>query len=396
MRKRISYALVVAKNPENVIQDRTPISSISLFTFSKDKKWLVTIDRIYLHDREVQTLKFWYFSLTTQTYQLNTQIENPHSASITSLSVSSQNDVITTSKDKKFKLWNSKKIEKEEKGIDSKIFGGKRWFCKAVGDYKNMIAFSSSFSTDGSLLAIAFQHVITLWDPKTLSIVKTLSLKFGDLISQVAFLNNSHHLISISKNSINNWDLLSGSVWWTFNHSFQCRIIVDPSSSHFAIYVNNHAKFLSQKEKKIKELKAVAVKKIEAIRAQSKNNPNNSSANSSIKTVQNRLEKDIIALRASKQFAKNYLLVFNEKSPNPIHLISLRSKKNNQSISFRQTVNAQDQSIIVQSGKLIEEFISNLALPVTSDTPLVRYLHINYPFFIIIIIIFFPKFTLMK
>lgn len=49
------------------------------------------------------------------------------------------------------------------------------WTCDVAGDFRKMTPSALSFSEDGSLLAIAFQDTVTLWDPMTTHLNTTLA-----------------------------------------------------------------------------------------------------------------------------------------------------------------------------------------------------------------------------
>ena len=56
-------------------------------------------------------------------------------------------------------------------------FVGKKdaWTCDIAGDFRQKIPSALSFSEDGSVLAIAFQDTVTLWNPTTSSLNTTLT-----------------------------------------------------------------------------------------------------------------------------------------------------------------------------------------------------------------------------
>lgn len=80
---------------------------------------------------------------------------------------------VTTSLDKRFKMWISvdneeeeeeeEKKKEKEKGGEEKPRRGKKtaatWACRSVGYYHNLPCMDSAFSQDGSLLALNFDKV---------------------------------------------------------------------------------------------------------------------------------------------------------------------------------------------------------------------------------------------
>ena len=62
-----------------------------------------------------------------------------------------------------------------------KYFIGKntKWTCDSVGYYQDVPASKVSFSEDGSLLAVVFGSRITLWEPETCLLKRTLVLNMS-------------------------------------------------------------------------------------------------------------------------------------------------------------------------------------------------------------------------
>jgi NET1-associated nuclear protein 1 (U3 small nucleolar RNA-associated protein 17) len=49
------------------------------------------------------------------------------------------------------------------------------WRCQSVGSYKKKPMTAAAFSADGSVLAIAAESVITLWDPDNNALVGVIA-----------------------------------------------------------------------------------------------------------------------------------------------------------------------------------------------------------------------------
>ena len=50
------------------------------------------------------------------------------------------------------------------------------WTCSSQGFYRDLPCGASDFSQDGSLAAVAFGKMLTLWDPDTVSLRHTQAL----------------------------------------------------------------------------------------------------------------------------------------------------------------------------------------------------------------------------
>ncbi|GAA5807850.1 hypothetical protein MFLAVUS_001229 [Mucor flavus] len=212
---------------------------VSHVAFLKSGEWMATVDT---RDDNVTTpelfLKFWRWDPDTQAYKLHTRVDYPHSKPITSLTfnpVSSQGPMaITTSKDKTFKVWNlSTDLGRNYQS------GEAAWMCRSVGVYRDSSPTTATFSEDGSILAVAFGQIITLWDPYLNSIQSVLAQPNPQNIDKLYFLGgNCPFLIAKTKTHLYVWNMLTCKVWWSYKMSVD-HLAVDTVSNQFAI-VRNH------------------------------------------------------------------------------------------------------------------------------------------------------------
>lgn len=114
---------------------------------------------------------------------------------------------VTCSMDKSFKIWELV----QEAGMEESA-----WNCRSSGSYKNSPATAAEFATDGSLLAVSFGKVITLWDPLTLTLEKTLYFSLSKLdLKSLNFTKDSLFLVAGSNTHLYVWNMLTCSVWWS-------------------------------------------------------------------------------------------------------------------------------------------------------------------------------------
>ena len=136
---------------------------------SSDGEWLATLEswsNAEANYRDTR-LKFWRFNIIQSNYELNTDVLMPHEGGgVVSLAFQPGSVgldwpclVSLGRTDGKFKLW-----QLAGEGGDASL---KRtfWTCQIAGDFRKMMPTAQSFSEDGSLLAIAFERTVTLWDP---------------------------------------------------------------------------------------------------------------------------------------------------------------------------------------------------------------------------------------
>ena len=101
---------------------------------------------------------------------------------------------------------------------------------------------AAAFSSDGSILGVASQDEVTLWDPYTNSMLTSLASPPGNQgcpIVKLLFVPNTHFLAGYTTGpaaSLIVWNLLTESIWWSY--ALTCSALaVDPESSCIAVAV---------------------------------------------------------------------------------------------------------------------------------------------------------------
>ena len=185
-----------------------------------------------VREEEEVFLKFWEYDNASRGYVVNTRIDLPHTDEITAVEfcpvvVGQPLIAVTTSLDGKFKIWQLNKSEKvEESKIQKQNLGINfilaHWSCRSVGYYKESAAHNASFSSDGSILAVAYGQVVTLWDPYSNSLHAVLTYPPSALhpIIQIEFLKKSPHLAARSDSHVYVWDLMTCQGIFSFNIYF--------------------------------------------------------------------------------------------------------------------------------------------------------------------------------
>ncbi|KAG0175655.1 WD repeat-containing protein 75 [Apophysomyces sp. BC1015] len=207
-------------------------SHVEHVAFLPRGEWMATVDM--RDDKETTMelyLKFWQWDPSTQAYILHTRVDNPHSKAITSITFNPASSrhgpmAITTSADKTFKVWylTSELGRNYDRGEIA-------WTCRSIGVYRDYEPQVATFSDDGSILAVAFGPIITMWDPFQNTIQGILANSDVHHVTKLHFLPESPYLISYP----NAVDI----VWWEYNMSFDF-LSVDPSSGRFSVVSNGN------------------------------------------------------------------------------------------------------------------------------------------------------------
>jgi NET1-associated nuclear protein 1 (U3 small nucleolar RNA-associated protein 17) len=185
---------------------------------------MVTVDSRRDPEFPESSLKFWRYDDNHLTYKLDSVVEYPHKYGVTSLAISKDlNGVpvcVTTSKDGGFKIW---------------AFG-KNWQCRFYKKFKNTRSNLSVFSKDGSVLAMCYGNLITIWDPITSDLVKVLrnckSGGGGGRAFKIEFMNEL--LVVIDKSRLVFWDLLTAEIKWSLKMNV-IQFAIDCNSEKFAV-----------------------------------------------------------------------------------------------------------------------------------------------------------------
>ncbi|KAK2839466.1 hypothetical protein Q5P01_013206 [Channa striata] len=203
--------------------------------FSASGNWLATVEERKQKVAELElNLKLWEFDEQTQSFLLNTTISAPHEDRITAMCFYQATDsqttmLVSTSKDRHFKAWQLAPAPSEDEGPS--------WSCDFVGAYHGLAPECCCFSADGSLLAVSFQEVVTLWSPASWELLTTLSQPPG-AIRGLCFgrLSCSKYLLGTTANNLLCcWNLLTCSLEWSTSMDTSL-LVADPLSENMAAF----------------------------------------------------------------------------------------------------------------------------------------------------------------
>ncbi|XP_028788837.1 WD repeat-containing protein 75-like [Neltuma alba] len=143
-------------------------------------------------------LKFWELDSDDKIFTVSTLIYEPHrDAQLSAIAFHpTRHMAVSSSYGGDFKIWVSKH---ETKQNDQKTLNS-GWTCHAVGSYKDKPMTAAAFSADGSVLAVAAETVITLWDPDKNTLVAVVGQSPTPIVS-LTFAGNSDCLLYASHGS---------------------------------------------------------------------------------------------------------------------------------------------------------------------------------------------------
>ena len=174
---------------------------------SADGHYMATVDCMWASLNRI-LLKFWHWSEETSNYVLNTQVEFPHFGGVHSMSfqpVKGGNSVpmlLTVGSDKRAKLW---QLETS-------------WSCVSCFTFRQLAAGGGGWSSDGTIVGVAFGHIVTLWSAADMRLRTTLSLNNNtDSITSLCFGRNTcaRFMYTVTSGHLVTWDLITLSPTWS-------------------------------------------------------------------------------------------------------------------------------------------------------------------------------------
>ncbi|XP_030642048.1 WD repeat-containing protein 75 [Chanos chanos] len=208
--------------------------------FDARGSWLATVEERGQKSSELEiSLKLWAYNEQAQSFELNTTITAPHNDQVRSMCFSPSCDstlLLTTARDNCFKAW----LLGTEPDTQNETSS---WACDFVGNYHDLRPSSCSFSADGSLLAVGFQEVVTVWNPESWELLTTLCQPPGD-IRDLCFgrLSCSKYLLGTNtKNLLCCWNLLTCSLEWSASMDVSL-LLSDPLSENVAAFSSQSGK----------------------------------------------------------------------------------------------------------------------------------------------------------
>ncbi|XP_020275588.1 WD repeat-containing protein 75 [Asparagus officinalis] len=212
-----------------------PMVFVALMSLSGDGSMMSTVE-VRLPEEglgDLITLKFWARGSRVGEYNLVTVIYEPHSyAEVSALAFrSGYRMAVSTSLGGEFKVW----LYYSDKQKDHQKSG---WRCQSVGSYKKMPMTAAAFSADGSVLAVAAETVVTLWDPDKNALVAVIGDTFTP-ITTISFAGKSDYIVTLSQGSnpqLAVWDLSNLSIVWSYKLRAEA-VACTEDLSQFAVLV---------------------------------------------------------------------------------------------------------------------------------------------------------------
>ncbi|KAF5749410.1 hypothetical protein HS088_TW04G01379 [Tripterygium wilfordii] len=181
-------------------------------------------------------LKFWSSEEQNKDFSLTTIVYEPHrDAGISAVAFHpTKHMAVSSSYGGDFKVW----VCRDGIRQGNEILQNSSWTCHAVGSYKKKPMTAVAFSGDGSVLAVAAETVITLWDPDKNVIVAVMGEAIMPIVN-LSFVGNSEYLVAASwgssKPQLSVWSMSKLSVSWSYKLHVEALACATDSSSFAAL-----------------------------------------------------------------------------------------------------------------------------------------------------------------
>ncbi|KDO23525.1 hypothetical protein SPRG_11447 [Saprolegnia parasitica CBS 223.65] len=193
----------------NEVPTRTFATHIA---FSHATRTMATIART----QDESVLRFWTRK-TDGSFVVNTDVDQPHGIGRVITAIAVHNTRIVTGDDQgEVRVW---------------ALGDGVWSCASMSQFRKVPVGAIAFSDDGSLLAIAYGPLLTLWDPVTNALRSVLSYP-KEAIVDIAFAGpSSPLLVARTSAGVYVWSLLTCSIVWFYAVPFTCMSITKTANS---------------------------------------------------------------------------------------------------------------------------------------------------------------------
>lgn len=180
-------------------------------------------------------LKFWASGSSNKQFSLSTIVYEPHrDAGISAVTLHpSGHTAVSSSFGGDFKVWicNNGSTRNDQMPLNSS------WTCHAVGSYKKKPMTAAAFSGDGSVLAVAAETLITLWNPYKNVLLAVLGETLTPIVT-LSFVGKSDNLVAASHGSnpqLSVWSMSKLSISWSYKLRIEAVASAVDSSSFAAL-----------------------------------------------------------------------------------------------------------------------------------------------------------------
>lgn len=209
---------------------------VNIVALSHDGSMMSTVETRLPEDGigGLVSLKFWASETQKKDFRLSTIVYEPHrDCAISAITFHpSRAMAVSSSYGGDFKIWVCNDVpQSKDRGCEYSS-----WVCHSVGSYKDKPMTAAAFSADGSVLAVAAETVITLWDPDRNYLVAVIGETYTPIVS-LSFVGKSEYIVSTSHDSrpqLSLWCMSKLCRTWSYNIFIEA-VACSHDASSFAV-----------------------------------------------------------------------------------------------------------------------------------------------------------------
>jgi NET1-associated nuclear protein 1 (U3 small nucleolar RNA-associated protein 17) len=194
-------------------------SRVERVVTSPSGEWMATIDRREGDEsfRGEIYLKIWWWDKKSAFWILNTRVDRPHGLNkVTSISFSPSDDIqlVTTGEDRNVKTWRIRSTKDKKGNVEVS------WTSRSSFGFRLEMPRDSAWSPDGSLLAVALDASVALYDSRSNALYSTIVCSECPKISSVHFVGSHGQYIAVLGGpNLVVCDIINRSVRWHRRHN---------------------------------------------------------------------------------------------------------------------------------------------------------------------------------
>lgn len=194
-------------------------SRVERVVISQSGEWMATIDRREGDEsfRGEMYLKIWWWDKKSAFWILNTRVDRPHGLNkVTSISFSPSDDIqlVTTGEDRNVKTWRIRSTKDKKGNVEVS------WTSRSSFGFRLEMPRDSAWSPDGSLLAVALDASVVLYDSITNALQSTIVCSECPKISSIHFIGHHGQYIAVLGGpNLVVCDIINRSVRWHRRHA---------------------------------------------------------------------------------------------------------------------------------------------------------------------------------
>ncbi|OAX43021.1 WD40 repeat-like protein [Rhizopogon vinicolor AM-OR11-026] len=171
-------------------------SRVERVVISSSGEWMATIDRREGDEsfRGEIYLKIWWWDKKTAFWILNTRVDRPHGLEkVTSMSFNPSDDIqlVTTGEDRNVKTWRIRSTKDKKGNVEVS------WTSRSSFGFRAEMPRDSAWSPDGSLLAVALDSSVALYDSISNALYFTIVCSGCEKISSLHFIGQHGQYIAV-------------------------------------------------------------------------------------------------------------------------------------------------------------------------------------------------------